>query len=206
MWRQHLRRSPPRPARSRPGPWRPKGARRSSSCGVPTSLHRNVGRDEEAAARPTRCRAQGSPQPRRPRSTGARAGRGPRPWPTVGRQRRCASVTQNVRGWGKGGRPTTNDDALHPPSSPDTRDPAPSPPRQTRVGPTPRHDQSVRGRKGADWLNLDQLSVGRKRASATTWWCDGYDAGPTTVTRVPIGDNGHTLAASEILISTQPLL
>jgi len=33
-----------------------------------------------------------------------------------------------------------------------------------------------------------------------------YEAGPTTVTRVPIGASGHTLAASEIFISTQPLL
>jgi len=35
---------------------------------------------------------------------------------------------------------------------------------------------------------------------------ESYDAGPTTVTNVPIGDKGHTLAASEIRISTHPLL
>ena len=33
-----------------------------------------------------------------------------------------------------------------------------------------------------------------------------YEAGPTTVTRVPMGARGHTLAASEMRISTHPLL
>ena len=34
----------------------------------------------------------------------------------------------------------------------------------------------------------------------------GQEAGPTTVTRVPIGVSGHTWAASEMAISTHPLL